>query len=110
MKVLVIGGGGREHAIAWKLAQSPKMGKLIAHPLNGGLADLAEPAEMLPGASPEEIARYADRAGIDLTVVGPEAMLCSVIADLFEDRGLRIFGPNRKAAQIEGSKVWNKEF
>lgn len=110
MKVLIIGGGGREHAIAWKLAQSSQLGQLIAHPLNGGLADLAEPAEMLSGTSPEEIARYADRAGIDLTIVGPEAMLCAGIADLFEERGLRIFGPNRKAARIEGSKVWAKEF
>jgi len=110
MKVLVIGGGGREHAIAWKLAQSPKLGKLLAHPLNGGLADLTEPAEMPAGASPEEIAKYADRAGIDLTVVGPEAMLCAGIADLFQERGLRIFGPDRAAARIEGSKVWTKEF
>ncbi len=105
MKVLVVGGGGREHALAWKLAQSPKVTELLAAPGNAGIAHLARCAPI----SAEDIvalADFAEREKVDLTVVGPEAPLCAGIVDEFERRGLRIFGPNKAAAEIEGSKVF----
>jgi len=110
MKVLVLGGGGREHTLAWKLAQSPRVSRLFAYPMNAGLAELAEPISLRGSASIEDLARFADKEGMDLTVVGPEAMLCAGIADAFAERGLRLFGPNQKAARLEGSKVWTKYF
>jgi phosphoribosylamine--glycine ligase len=108
MKVLVIGGGGREHALIWKIAQSPGVKKIICAPGNAGIARLAECVPI--GA--EEISSllaFAERERVDLTVVGPEAPLTLGIVDLFESRGLRIFGPSKKAAEIEGSKVLSKE-
>ena len=110
MKVLVIGGGGREHAIAWKLSHSSKLTRMYAYPMNGGLAQLTERTGLQQGASSDEIAQYVEKEGIDLTIVGPEAMLCGGIVDVFQSRGLKIFGPNRQAAQLEGSKVWAKRF
>ncbi len=109
MKVLLIGSGGREHALAWKLRQSPLLGELYCAPGNPGVSGIADRVPI----AVEEIARLADFATemrIDLTVVGPELPLTLGIADEFERRGLRIFGPTRAAAEIEGSKVFAKEF
>ncbi len=108
MRILLIGSGGREHALAWKLNQSPKITKLFCAP---GSAAIGSAAELVPIA-PENIERLADFAEIekiDLTVVGPELPLTLGIADLFEGRGLKLFGPNRLAAQLEGSKGFAKE-
>ena len=109
MKVLVVGGGGREHALVWKLQQSPAVTKLYAAPGNAGIAGLAECADI----SVSEIrllADFAERRGIDLTVVGPELPLTLGIVEEFERRGLRVFGPGREAAALEGSKVFAKRF
>lgn len=108
MKVLVVGGGGREHALAWKLAQSREVDKLYAIPGNAGIGRIAERG---PGSVTDvaAIADYAEKHCIDLTVVGPEAALGAGIADEFERRGLAIFGPTREAAQIEVSKVFSKK-
>jgi phosphoribosylamine--glycine ligase len=109
MKVLVIGGGGREHAIAWKLRQSPRITQLICTPGNGGIA---EEAECLPGDVKDipSLVALAQKLGIDLTVVGPEVPLNLGIVDEFQKRGLRIFGPTKAAAQLESSKSFAKEF
>ncbi len=109
MKVLVIGGGGREHSLVWKLSQSPQIKELYAIPGNGGTADIAENIDI----SLNEIVKLADFAKekkIDYTVVGPEAPLVSGIVDEFEKRGLNIFGPSQNASIIEGSKVYAKRF
>jgi phosphoribosylamine---glycine ligase len=108
MKVLVIGGGGREHALVWKISQSTRVTKIYCAPGNAGIGDLAE----LVPIAPEEIERLADFAAserIDLTVVGPELSLTLGIADLFRERGLKLFGPDREAARLEGSKAFAKE-
>ena len=108
MKVLVIGSGGREHALVWKISQSPKVKKIYCAPGSAGIGEFAEAVAI----GPEQIgklAEFAEREKIDLTVVGPELPLTLGIADLFESRGLRIFGPNRAAAQLEGSKAFAKE-
>jgi len=108
MKILVIGSGGREHALVWKLAQSPPNPQLFAAPGNAGIAELARcipiEADDLKG-----LHDFALEEGIDLTVVGPEIPLALGIVDCFQDSGLRIFGPTKAAAQIEGSKVFAKE-
>jgi len=104
MKVLVVGGGGREYALVWKIAQSPKVSRVYCAPGNAGIAKSAECVSI----NPEDIvalADFAEREQIDLTVVGPEAPLCAGIVDEFQKRGLRIFGPTKSAAEIEGSKV-----
>jgi phosphoribosylamine---glycine ligase len=109
MRVLVIGSGAREHGIVWKLSQSPKLTKLFCAPGNAGIADVAECVDI----KPEEIDRmlkFAMENKIDLTIVGPEAALVMGIVDAFEQKGLRIFGPNKKASQLEGSKVFAKDF
>jgi phosphoribosylamine---glycine ligase len=109
MKILVIGGGGREHAIVWKLAQSPSVEKVWCAPGNGGIAADAEcvPLDVKDvGAA----AGLAQRLGADLTIVGPEVPLVLGIGDEFERRGLRMLGPSEKAAQLEGSKVYAKRF
>ncbi|HBA38440.1 MAG TPA: phosphoribosylamine--glycine ligase, partial [Deltaproteobacteria bacterium] len=108
MKILVIGSGGREHSLVWKISQSPRVKKIYCAPGNGGIGEMAE----LVPIGPEEIEKLADFATkekIDLTVVGPELPLTLGIADLFSKRGLRIFGPNREAARLEGSKAFAKE-
>ncbi len=109
MRILVIGKGGREHALAWKLSQSDKAEKIFVAPGNGGIAKLAE---IVPIAV-DDLTGLADFAGknrIDLTVVGPELPLTMGIVDIFEERGLKIFGPNKEAAEIEGSKAFAKNF
>ncbi len=109
MNVLIVGGGGREHAIAWKIAQSPRAGKLYAAPGNAGMAAVAEcvnvSAEDIAG-----LAAFAAEREVALTIVGPEAPLVAGITDLFASRSLGIFGFGRGAAKLEGSKVWAKEF
>src|SRR3990172_7022073 len=109
MKVLVVGSGGREHALAWKLKQSPAVTKLYAAPGNAGIAELAECAAV-DVSEIRLLAEFAERHAIDLTVVGPELPLTMGIVDEFERRGLRIFGPGREAAALEGSKVFAKRF
>ena len=109
MKVLVVGGGGREHAIAWKLAQSPKVHKVLVAPGNAGTAH--DPRlQNVAVTDLEELADLAQREKVGLTVVGPEAPLAAGIVDLFRERGLRIFGPTRAAAQLESSKAFSKAF
>lgn len=107
MNVLIIGGGGREHTIAWKLLQSPKVKKVYCAPGNGGIAGIAQnvPIGVNDFAA---LAQFAKDEGIDLTVVGPEDPLLGGIVDFFEERNLPIFGPNGKAALIEGSKSFAK--
>ncbi|MCF6097693.1 phosphoribosylamine--glycine ligase [Thermovorax subterraneus] len=107
MKVLVVGGGGREHALVWKIAQSPFVKKIYSAPGNAGISELAECVD-IKAEDIEKIADFAEKEGIDLTVVGPEAPLVEGIVDEFEKRKLKIFGPNKAAAQIEGSKVFAK--
>ncbi len=108
MKVLVVGGGGREHAIVWKLAQSPKADKIYCAPGNGGIAALAE-CVPIKATEIEKIADFAEKEKIDLTVVAPDDPLVMGLVDLLESRGLRAFGPRANAAIIEGSKVFSKE-
>lgn len=107
MRVLVIGSGAREHAIAHTLARSPSVERLWAAPGNPGMAACAELVEATDIA---EVADVAERHAVDLTVVGPEAPLADGIADVFAERGLRIFGPTAAAARLEASKVFAKEF
>ena len=109
MKVLIIGGGGREHALAWKLAQSQKVTKVYCAPGSPGIAQQAECIPIAP-TEIDKLVAFAVERHIDLTVVGPEAALCAGIADSFCARGLPIFGPTRQAAQLEGSKVFSKRF
>jgi phosphoribosylamine--glycine ligase len=109
MKILVVGSGGREHALVWKISQSPKVDKIFCAPGNAGTAESAEnvaiKAEDIQG-----LLKFVKEKKIDLTVVGPEAPLVAGIVNLFEKEGLRIFGPRQEAAVIEGSKVFSKEF
>ena len=108
MKILVVGGGGREHAICWKLAQSPKAEKIYCAPGNAGIAEVAECVPI--GAMEfEKLADFAEQNGIGLTVVGMDDPLIGGIVDVFEARGLRVFGPRKNAAVIEGSKAFSKE-
>ncbi|MCH3950825.1 MAG: phosphoribosylamine--glycine ligase [Acidaminococcus sp.] len=108
MQVLVIGGGGREHTIVWKLAQSPKVEKLYCIPGGPGMKGLAECVDM-DTTDLEGLAKWAEAHKIDLTVVGPEAPLVAGIVDVFKAHNLTIFGPTAKAAEIEGSKIFSKE-
>ena len=108
MKVLVVGSGGREHALAWKLAQSPKVKEVIGAPGNPGIAKLGRCVNISP-TDIKALADFAEKEGIELTVVGPEAPLVEGIVDEFEKRGLKIFGPTKAAARLEGSKAFSKE-
>ncbi|MGH7845709.1 MAG: phosphoribosylamine--glycine ligase, partial [Candidatus Binatia bacterium] len=108
MRVLIVGSGGREHALVWKIRQSSGVTKVYCAPGNGGIGEIAE----LIAIAPDEIEKLCDFAAherIDLTVVGPELPLTLGIVDLFEARGMKIFGPNREAARLEGSKAFAKE-
>ncbi len=109
MNVLVVGSGGREHALVWKLKQSPKIQNIFCAPGNGGIQELAQCVDV-NADDVVGLCNFAKENNIDLTVVGPEIPLVLGIVDYFEEKGLRIFGPNRKAAQLEGSKVFAKEF
>ena len=108
MKVLVVGGGGREHALVWKIAQSPLVTQVFCAPGNPGTADLAL---NLPIKVDEidKLLGFAKSEGIDLTVVGPEQPLSLGIVDLFQEYGLKVFGPSRSAARIEASKAFSKD-
>ena len=108
MKVLVIGSGGREHALVWKLAQSSKVEKIYGAPGNPGIAQIGECVNISP-TDIKGLADFAEKEGVDLTVVGPEAPLVAGIVDEFENRGLKIFGPSKEAAKLEGSKAFSKE-
>jgi len=107
MKVLVIGGGGREHTLAWKIAQSPRVSAVYCAPGNPGMKNLATSVNIAIDDL-KALAAFAEKNNIDLTVVGPEAPLVAGIVDEFEKRGLNIFGPSKAAAQLEGSKVFSK--
>lgn len=109
MKILVIGSGAREDALAWKLSQSDQVKKIYAAPGNGGISRHAE-CIPLRADDLDGLAQFAQDKSIDLTVVGPEQPLTMGIVDLFQSRGLRIFGPTREAAMIEGSKAFAKDF
>src|SRR5688500_19549958 len=109
MKLLVIGSGGREHALAWKLAQSPRVQKVYVAPGNGGTATENGVENVALTGIPELIA-FARKEKIHLTVVGPEAPLAAGVVDAFQDAGLRIFGPSRAAAQLDLSKDFAKSF
>lgn len=106
-KVLLVGQGGREHALAWKIAQSPQLEKLYAAPGNPGIAKLAECVD-IEAADVEKLLEFALAEHIDITVVGPEVPLIAGIADRFREKGLLVFGPSAVAAQLEGSKVFTK--
>jgi phosphoribosylamine---glycine ligase len=109
MKVLIIGGGGREHALAWKIKQSPRVSAVYCAPGNGGIAQVATcvPVKI---TEHDALVAFAKREGIGLTVVGPDDALAAGIVDRFQSEGLRIFGPTQSAARLESSKVFAKEF
>jgi len=108
MKILVVGGGGREHALIWKIKQSPLVEEIYCAPGNPGIAGLAE-CVALAADDIDGLLAFARENGIDLTVVGPEVPLTMGIVDAFQSAGLKIFGPNKAAAQIEGSKGFSKD-
>jgi phosphoribosylamine--glycine ligase len=108
LKVLVVGSGGREHAIVWKLAQSPKIEKIYCAPGNPGIAELAE-CLAISGNDMEQLADFALKNKVDLTFVGPEEPLSLGIVNHFEEKGLSVFGPRKEAALIEGSKSFAKD-
>ncbi len=108
MKVLIVGGGGREHAIAWKVAQSPKVEKLYCAPGNAGIAQVAECVDI--GVMDfDGLTRFAKEKAIDLTIIGPDDPLAAGAVDAFEAAGLRVFGPRKNAAVLEGSKAFSKD-
>ncbi|MDH4259068.1 MAG: phosphoribosylamine--glycine ligase, partial [Gammaproteobacteria bacterium] len=111
MKVLVIGGGGREHALAWKLAQSPRVGEVLVAPGNAGTASEPRCRNVAVAATDiEALVALARSEDIHLTVVGPEGPLVAGVVDAFRAAGLACFGPSKAAAQLEGSKRYTKEF
>ena len=107
VSILLLGAGGREHALLVKLAQSPRAGKIYVAPGNGGMYDLAEKAELDP-ESPEAVAAFAKEHGVGLVVIGPEAPLVKGVGDAVRAAGIPVFGPNAEAAQMEGSKEFAK--
>ncbi len=108
MKVLIVGSGGREHAIAWKTAQSSKVDKIYCAPGNAGIEEYAECVNI--GAMEfEKLAAFAKEKEIDLTVIGMDDPLVGGIVDVFEAEGLRVFGPRKNAAVLEGSKAFSKD-
>mgnify|MGYP000863909006 CR=1 FL=1 len=109
MKILIVGGGGREHALAWKLAQSPKAEKIYCAPGNAGIAETAE-CVPIKAEDIEGLCRFAEENRIDLTVVGPEVPLALGLVDALAEKGLKAFGPNKKCAQLESSKSFTKAF
>jgi len=109
MKILVIGSGGREHAICYKIASEVKAGTLYANPGNGGIGEIANLINISPD-NYQKIASFVKKEKIDLTIVGPEGPLADGIVDIFLKQNLKIFGPTHKAAALESSKIWAKEF
>ena len=110
MKVLVVGSGGREHALCWKLSQSPMVEKIYCVPGNGGIEEIAQCVDLEYEKSFSELVRLIKKEKIGYTLVGPEAPLVAGMVDYFRKRELKIFGPSKKAARIEGSKVFAKRF
>ena len=108
MKVLVLGGGGREHALAWRLARSASVQRVFVTPGNPGMANVAD-CIALDSYTPDDYFRLAENLGVDVTVVGPEAPLVAGVVDRFRESGKLIVGPTRAAAALEGSKVFSKE-
>lgn len=108
MKVLIVGGGGREHAIAWKCSQSKRVSKLYAAPGNAGIAELAECVDISVMDAPA-LVEFAKEKDIDLTIIGPDDPLVAGVADAFKEAGLKVFGPAKNAAIIEGSKAFSKD-
>ncbi len=109
MKILIIGGGGREHAIAWKLKSENNVNKIYCAPGNAGISEIAECLN-INDSDIEKLLQFAKKEQIDLTIVGPEVPLVKGIVDEFEKEGLRVFGPNKECSQLEGSKAFSKEF
>ena len=109
MKVLVVGGGGREHALAWRLAQDPTVTRVLAAPGNAGIAAIAECFPEVTADDVDAVVNLVDQQDADLTVVGPEAPLVAGLADALRARGRAVFGPNAAAARIEGSKAFAKD-
>ena len=109
MKILVVGGGGREHAICWKLSNESNVEKIYCAPGNAGISSIAECIN-IGDSDIESWLKFAKENKIDLTIVGPEIPLVAGIVDVFEKEGLKIFGPNKKCAQLEGSKSFSKDF
>ena len=108
MKVLVVGSGGREHAICWKLSKSPKVDKIYCAPGNAGIAELAECVD-IKAMEFEKLVAFAKENSIDLTVIGMDDPLVGGVVDVFEAERLRVFGPRKNAAIIEGSKAFSKD-
>ena len=108
MNIMIIGGGAREHALAWKIRQSPLTNQIFITPGNAGTIKIANPLA-IPANDIQGLAAAAGRLSVDLTVVGPEAPLADGIVDYFQERGLSIFGPTKNAAQIESSKSFAKD-
>ncbi len=108
MKILVIGSGGREHVIVWKAAQSPRVDKIYCAPGNAGIAELAECVD-IKAMEFDRLAAFAKEKEIDLTIVGMDDPLVGGIVDVFEEQGLRVFGPRKNAAILEGSKAFSKD-
>ena len=109
MKILVVGGGGREHAICWKLCKEANVDKIYCAPGNAGILNVAQCID-IQDSDIENLLKFAKENKIDLTIVGPEIPLVAGIVDKFEKEGLKIFGPNKKCAQLEGSKSFSKDF
>ena len=109
MKILVVGGGGREHAICWKLNNESNVEKIYCAPGSAGISNVAECID-IGDSDIENLLKFAKENQIDLTIVGPEIPLVAGIVDVFEKEGLKIFGPNKKCAQLEGSKSFSKDF
>jgi len=110
VKLLVIGGGGREHALCWKLSQSPRIEKIYAVPGNAGISEIAECKKVEYEKDFSSLARLVAEEGIDFAVIGPEVPLVNGIVDYLQKKGLAVFGPSKKAALLEGSKVFAKRF
>lgn len=110
MNILVLGGGGREHAVSWALAKSPRCTELYAAPGNGGTASIAHNVKDLNAEDAQAVLAFAQEHGIELVVIGPEAPLVAGVADVLREAGIPVFGPDAEGAQLEGSKTYSKRF
>ena len=107
MKVLVVGSGGREHALAWKIAQSPQVQRVLAAPGSAGIADVAECHPDVSAGDVEGVVTLSEREGVGLVVVGPEGPLADGLADRLREAGIATFGPSAAAARLEACKAWS---